>query len=102
MRRRHADYQDIYNFMTFKPEKVDSYEFGWKASLFDHRLQLATAIFDAEYQDVQVPGSAACTTKRPAQLLRRHDQCRQGTHARRRDRDECPPAHRISQRGAIG
>jgi iron complex outermembrane recepter protein len=54
-------YQDIYNFLTFKPEKVDSYEFGWKAALLDHRLQLATAIFDAEYHDVQVPGSAACT-----------------------------------------
>jgi iron complex outermembrane receptor protein len=54
-------YQDIYNFLTFKPEKVDSYEVGWKASLLDHRLQLATAVFDAEYKDVQVPGSAACT-----------------------------------------
>ena len=54
-------YQDIWNFLTFKPEKVDSYEAGWKAALFDHRLQLATAIFDAEYKDVQVPGSAACT-----------------------------------------
>jgi iron complex outermembrane receptor protein len=46
--------------MTFKPEKVDSYEIGWKASLFDKRLQFATAIFDAEYTDVQVPGSAGC------------------------------------------
>ncbi len=54
-------YQDIYNFLTFKPEKVDSYEAGWKAALFDHRLQLATAVFDAEYKDVQVPGSSACT-----------------------------------------
>jgi iron complex outermembrane receptor protein len=54
-------YQDIYNFLTFKPETVDSYELGWKAALLDHRLQLATAIFDAEYKDVQVPGSAACT-----------------------------------------
>jgi iron complex outermembrane receptor protein len=54
-------YQDVYNFITFKPETVDSYELGWKAALFDRRLQLATAIFDAEYKDVQVPGSAACT-----------------------------------------
>ena len=53
-------YQDIYNFMTFKPETVDSYEAGWKASVLDHRLQLATAVFDAEYKDVQVPGSAGC------------------------------------------
>jgi iron complex outermembrane receptor protein len=52
--------EDIYNFMTFKPEKVDSYEAGWKASVFSHRLQFAAAVFDAEYQDVQVPGSAGC------------------------------------------
>jgi iron complex outermembrane recepter protein len=52
--------EDIYNFMAFKPETVDSYELGWKAALFDRRLQLATAIFDAEYKDVQVPGSAGC------------------------------------------
>ena len=54
------NYQDIYNFMTFKPEKVDSYEVGWKASVLDHRLQFASAIFDAEYKDVQVPGSSGC------------------------------------------
>jgi iron complex outermembrane receptor protein len=54
------NYQDIYNFMTFKPEKVDSYEVGWKASVLDHRLQFASAFFDAEYKDVQVPGSSGC------------------------------------------
>jgi len=52
------DPSEIYDFMAFDPEKVDSYELGWKASLFDHSLQFATAIFDAEYKDVQVPGSA--------------------------------------------
>ena len=56
-----STYQQIYDFLTFKPETVDSYELGWKAALFDRRLQLATAVFDAEYKDVQVPGSAACT-----------------------------------------
>ena len=55
------NYQDVFNFMTFKPEKVNSYEAGWKASVLDHRLQFASAIFDAEYKDVQVPGSAGCT-----------------------------------------
>jgi len=54
--------QSIYDFMAFDPEKVDSYELGWKAALFDRRLQIATAIFDAEYKDVQVPGSAPCLT----------------------------------------
>ena len=55
--------QDVFNFMTFKPEKVDSYEAGWKAALFNHRLQIATAIFDAEYKDVQVPGSMGCVVR---------------------------------------
>jgi len=54
--------QSIYDFMAFDPEKVDSYELGWKAALFDRRIQIATAIFDAEYKDVQVPGSAPCLT----------------------------------------
>ena len=49
---------EIYDVMAFDPEKVDSYELGWKASVLQHRLQFATAIFDAEYKDVQVPGSA--------------------------------------------
>jgi iron complex outermembrane receptor protein len=50
--------EQIYDFMAFDPEKVDSYEAGWKAALFDRRLQFALAVFDAEYKDVQVPGSA--------------------------------------------
>ena len=53
----------IYDFMAFDPEKVASYELGWKAALFGRRLQIATAIFDAEYKDVQVPGSEACLTQ---------------------------------------
>ncbi len=53
-------YQDIYDFMAFDPEKVDSYELGWKAALADRRLQIATALFQANYKDVQVPGSAGC------------------------------------------
>jgi iron complex outermembrane receptor protein len=54
--------QQIYDFMAFDPEKVDSYEAGWKASLFNRRLQFAAAVFDAEYKDVQVPGSAGGVT----------------------------------------
>ncbi len=50
--------EGIYEYMAFDPEKVDSYELGWKAAL--GRLQLATAIFDAEYKDVQVPASVGC------------------------------------------
>jgi iron complex outermembrane receptor protein len=41
----------------FLPETVDSYEIGAKASFMDGRAQLNTAIFYAEYTDVQIPGS---------------------------------------------
>jgi iron complex outermembrane receptor protein len=43
--------------MAFDPEKVDSYEAGWKAALFNRRLQFAAAIFQANYKDIQIPGS---------------------------------------------
>ena len=52
--------EDIYDYMAFDPETVDSIELGWKASLFANRLQIATAVFNADYKDVQVPGSAGC------------------------------------------
>jgi iron complex outermembrane receptor protein len=55
------DADDIYEFMAFDPETVDSYEFGWKGALFDKRLRMAVAIFRANYKDVQVPGSSGGT-----------------------------------------
>jgi iron complex outermembrane receptor protein len=48
---------EIFDYFLFDPEKVDSYEAGYKANLFDHRLRLAIAGFYAKYKDVQVPGS---------------------------------------------
>ena len=53
--------QQVYDFMSFDPETVDSYEIGYKASLFDHRLSFALAAFHADYGDVQVPGSIGTT-----------------------------------------
>ena len=50
-------YQDIYDFLSFDPEKVDSYELGYKAALFDRRVRIALSAFRADYTDVQVPGS---------------------------------------------
>ncbi len=49
---------EIYDYFLFDPETVDSYEAGYKASLFDRRVQLALAGFYADYKNVQVPGSA--------------------------------------------
>ncbi len=53
--------EQIFDFMSFDPETVDSYEVGWKAALFDRRLTFALAGFHAKYQDVQVPGSIGTT-----------------------------------------
>ena len=55
-----VDAADIFEFFLFDPEKVNSYELGYKASLFDRRLRFALAAFYADYKDVQVPGSVGC------------------------------------------
>jgi iron complex outermembrane receptor protein len=52
--------EEIAAFIGFAPETVDSYELGYKASLFDRRLNLALAAFRADYKDVQIPGSVPC------------------------------------------
>jgi iron complex outermembrane receptor protein len=51
---------EIAAFLGFRPESVDSYEIGYKASLFDRRLSLALAVFRMDYKDVQIPGSSGC------------------------------------------
>ena len=52
---------EVADFLSFAPESVDSYEVGYKASLFDRRLSMALAAFRADYKDVQIPGSVGCT-----------------------------------------
>jgi iron complex outermembrane receptor protein len=53
------------NFVTpevekgFDPETLDSYEIGMKAMLFDGRATTNVALFYSDYQDMQIPGSAA-------------------------------------------
>lgn len=59
---RASDPQDEFNFLQFDPEEVDSYEIGWKSSLFAGRLQSSLAGFYMDYKDVQVPGSAGIDT----------------------------------------
>lgn len=54
-------YNQIYNYLLFKPETVTSYEIGYKGSLFDRRWTYALDAFYSNYTDVQVPGSSACT-----------------------------------------
>ncbi len=55
------EYSEIYEFMSFEPETVDSYEIGWRAQLLDRRLRFSLAAFHADYSDVQVPGSVGTT-----------------------------------------
>ena len=53
-------YQEIYNYLLFKPETVKSYEIGWKGAALDHRFTYAIDGFYADYTDVQIPGSVGC------------------------------------------
>ncbi|MES2986863.1 MAG: TonB-dependent receptor [Pseudomonadota bacterium] len=53
-------YQDIYNYLSFDPETVKSYELGWKGTAFDRRLTWALDGFYSDYANVQIPGSVAC------------------------------------------
>ena len=52
-----ADYDDQVAFCKFKPESINTYEAGWKNSLFDGRFNSSLAVFYSKYKDVQVPGS---------------------------------------------
>ena len=56
------DADEVYEFMDFDPETVDSYELGWKGSVLNRRLNFALAVFQADYKDVQVPGSVGGST----------------------------------------
>jgi iron complex outermembrane recepter protein len=53
-------YQDIYDFLSFDPESVKSYEIGYKGALFDRRWTYALDAFYSDYSDVQIPGSVGC------------------------------------------
>ncbi|KAK0325532.1 hypothetical protein LTR94_038634, partial [Friedmanniomyces endolithicus] len=44
----------------YRPETVETWEIGLKGSLFDNRLNFATAIYDSSYEDQQI------TTQYPA------------------------------------
>ncbi|MDJ0653750.1 MAG: TonB-dependent receptor [Xanthomonadales bacterium] len=56
------DDADIFEFMKFEPETVESLEFGWKTTALDGKLRSNLAIFFADYTDVQVPGSIGLDT----------------------------------------
>ncbi len=53
---------EIFEFMQFDPEEVDSYEVGYKASQLGGRVNYSLAGFYSDYKDVQVPGSIGVDT----------------------------------------
>lgn len=53
---------EVFDFLQFDPETVDSYEIGWKASLLQNRLNISVAAFKGDYSDVQIPGSVGVDT----------------------------------------
>ena len=53
---------EIFDFMMFEPETVKSYEVGLKSSLLDGRLTTSIAVFFADYENVQIPGSVGIDT----------------------------------------
>ena len=48
---------EVFEFMKFEPEEVDTWEVGAKSSFFDGNLSTNLAAFYSDYTNIQVPGS---------------------------------------------
>jgi len=53
---------EIFEFMKFDPEFVDTYEAGIKSSFADNRISTSLAYFYSDYTDIQVLGSVGVDT----------------------------------------
>ena len=53
---------EVFEFMKFEPEFVDTYEAGIKSSFADNRISTSLAVFYSDYTDIQVPGSVGVDT----------------------------------------
>lgn len=51
---------EIFRFMMFEPEEVDTFEAGWKVERPNYRHSLA--VFYSDYTNVQIPGSVGVDT----------------------------------------
>ena len=54
--------QEVFEFMQFDSEEVDSFEVGYKASQLDGRVNYSLAAFYNDYSDIQIPGSVGVDT----------------------------------------
>lgn len=57
-----VDEAEVFEFMRFGPETVDSYEVGIKSRFADGRINTSLAVFYSDYTDIQVPGSIGVDT----------------------------------------
>ena len=53
---------EVFRFMSFKPENIDNYEVGLKSSFAGGRVSTNIAAFYADYKNVQIPGSIGIDT----------------------------------------
>ena len=77
---------EIAAFLSFRPEKVESYEVGYKGSLMDGARQCRDRRFLCRLHRRPDPGLGRLHRQRPAQLLRRRVERRQGDLQGRRVR----------------
>ncbi len=57
-----GDFDDQRSFCLFQPETINTYEIGWKNTMFDGRFRSSLAGFYSKYNDVQIPGSIGVDT----------------------------------------
>lgn len=53
---------EIFEFMKFDPEQVDTWEVGVKSQFANGRVSTSFALFYSDYTDIQVPGSIGVDT----------------------------------------
>ncbi len=53
---------EVFEFMRFDPETVDTWEIGAKSAFADGRVNTSLALFYSDYTDIQVPGSIGVDT----------------------------------------
>ena len=49
--------EEVFEFMKFEPEEVDTWEIGAKSRWADGRVNTSLALFYSDYTNIQVPGS---------------------------------------------
>ncbi|NEZ04769.1 TonB-dependent receptor [Wenzhouxiangella sp. XN201] len=53
---------EVFEFMKFEPEEVETWEIGAKSSFADGRVSTNVALFHSDYTNIQVPGSIGVDT----------------------------------------